>query len=76
MSNRVEMTDYEVEKVVGGAFNFYTNSAGKSKVYIDGYGSYFCTADASMWTIEMTADNTRSCEEVLNEGLRLGYFFQ
>ena len=72
---RVELKEAEVEQIVGGAFNFYKNSAGLDKVYVDGYGAYFCTPNAAMWTIEQTAGNTRTCAEVLNEALALGYFY-
>jgi len=50
MANRVKLDDQVLENVSGGAFNFY-NKDGKAMCYIDGVGTYYCSAEASSWII-------------------------
>ena len=69
------MNEHEVEKVVGGAFNFYTKN-GQEKCYVDNLGTFFCTEGAFEWVVNRTADMTTPSTVVVEEALALGFFWK
>ena len=74
MAKRVQLNEEQVEKVVGGAFNFYTNKKGQQRCVVDDVGTYYVTPNAMMWVIERTAGSDDSSAVVTQEALDLGYF--
>ena len=76
MSKRIQLNNDEIEKIVGGAFNFYTSASGQPKCYIDDIGSYNCSGSAFSWFVERSAGSSDSAQTILNEGISLGYFWQ
>lgn len=76
MAKRVELNEMEVEKVVGGSFNFFTRN-GNNLCYVDDMNcTYYCTADAFQWVAEQTSDPSVSYEEVVELALAEGKFWK
>lgn len=78
MTKRVQLNEKEMENVVGGAFNFYTNSKGQKRCYIDNIGTFYCSADAFDWFVQRTAGSGAydSPSDILAEGKAAGYFWE
>ena len=75
MANRVELKDADIEKVVGGAFNFYTKGDNE-KCYVDGLGTYYVSDGAFEWVVNRTAGSDVSSAQVVKEAISLGYFWK
>ena len=45
-SERIQLSEEELEDVVGGAFNFYYNDDGAYACYVDGIGRFQCNSRA------------------------------
>lgn len=72
---REELNEERLDEVVGGAFNYYTNSKGQRKVYIDALGiSYFASADAFGAVAAYSSDVTLTAQQVTDWALANGYF--
>lgn len=74
MANRVQLDEKQMENVVGGAFNFYTNSKGLQKCVVDNVGTYYVKPNAVNWVIQRTAGSNVAASIVTQEALDLGYF--
>lgn len=46
MANRIELKEQDLEKIVGGSYNFYYEDDGQMWCKVDGVGKYQCSADA------------------------------
>lgn len=72
---RVELDEERLDEVVGGAFNYYTNSKGQRKVYIDDLGvAYYASADAFGAVAAYSSDVTKTVDEITQWALSNGYF--
>ena len=70
-----EFIDEErLDEVVGGAFNYYTNSAGQRKCYVDDIGTYYVSADAFGAVAAYSSDTSKSAQDVVNWAVSNGYF--
>ena len=43
---RVELNEQDMEKIVGGAFNWYYDRQGAARCRVDGVGEYYVTSSA------------------------------
>ncbi len=72
---REELNEERLDEVVGGAFNYYTNSKGQRKCYIDDLGiAYYVTADAFGAVAAYSSDVTLTVQQVTDWALANGYF--
>lgn len=74
MANRIELDEERLDEVVGGAFNYYTNSKGQRKCVVDGVGTYYVTADAFGAVCAYTSDTSITAQEAVNWAISNGYF--
>lgn len=74
---REEINDQNLEQIVGGAVQFYTNSQGKPRVNITGMGSFDCVADGFFRYVEMrNADPGKTEAEYVQMAFDRGMFFK
>lgn len=70
-----EFIDEErLDEVVGGAFNYYTNSQGQRRCYVDNIGTYYVSADAFGAVAAYSSDTSKSAQDVVNWAVANGYF--
>lgn len=70
-----EFIDEErLDEVVGGAFNYYTNSKGQRKCHVDDVGTYYVSADAFGAVAAYSSDTSKTAQEIVNWALNNGYF--
>lgn len=62
-----------LNEVVGGAFHYYTNSAGKFRCRIDDIGTYYAKADAFGAISAYASDTSLTARQVLDWALANGY---
>lgn len=73
--SREIIDEVRLDEVVGGAFNYYTNSKGQRRVYIDSLGiAYYASADAFGAVSAYASDVTKTVEDITNWALSNGYF--
>jgi len=63
MADRMQLNEEVLDEVVGGAFNFYTNSKGVPRCNVTGYGTFNTTADGFFQYINMRRDNPGLSED-------------
>ncbi|MBR5345738.1 MAG: hypothetical protein IK127_07920 [Clostridia bacterium] len=72
---RMELDEERLDEVVGGAFNYYTNSKGQRRCYVDTTGAaYYCSADAFGAVAAYSSDTTKTVQEIVDWALANGYF--
>jgi len=75
MADRIPMDEERLDEVVGGAFNYYTNSKGQRRCYVDDLGTaYYVTADAFGAVAAYSSDTTKTVQQVTEWALANGYF--
>ena len=74
MADMVKLNDDALDSISGGAFNYYTNSAGQNKCVVDGIGTFYTTPDAFGYVAAYASDVTLSAQQVLDWALANGYF--
>ncbi len=74
MKNRVQLTDQDLDNVVGGAFNFYTKDT-ENRCYIDGMGTYLCSPEASAWVVKQITSGVPTAD-VLAQAVENGLFWK
>ena len=73
--SREIIDEVRLDEVVGGAFNYYTNSKGQRKVYIDSLGiAYYASADAFGAVAAYSSDVNKTVQEITDWALANGYF--
>ena len=45
-NDRIQLSEEDIENVVGGAFNFFYNDQGAYACYVDGVGRFECNSQA------------------------------
>lgn len=78
MAERIQLNEMEMEKVIGGAFNFYTNSKGQEKCVVDGVGTYYVSSNAFDWIVSRTAGEGGNdpASMIVDEAIAAGYFWE
>ena len=71
---RMEIDEERMDEVVGGAFNYYTNSKGQRRCYVDDIGTYYVSADAFGAVAAYSSDVTKSAADVVAWAVANGYF--
>ena len=74
MANRIELDEERLDEVVGGAFNYYTNSKGQRRCYVDNIGTFYVTADAFGAVAAHASDVTLTAQQVVDWAVSNGYF--
>ncbi len=74
MDKRMQLNDDMLDEVVGGAFNFYTNSKGQKKCVVDGVGTYYVDDAAFTYIIQITSDPNVPAQDAVNQALAAGHF--
>lgn len=76
MENRYELNEDDLDQVIGGAFNYYTNPDDTMYCVVDGAGTYNCTENAKD-KISAYIVTHRGCtlQEVIDYALNKGYFW-
>ena len=74
MSDRIELNEERLDEVVGGAFNYYTNSKGQRRCYVDDIGSFYVTADAFGAVAAYSSDVTKTAQDIVDWAISNGYF--
>lgn len=70
---RVELNGDNLEQIVGGAFHYYTNSAGKFRCRVDNIGTFYAKSDAFGAISAYASDITLSAQDVVDWALSEGY---
>ena len=71
---REELKEERLNEIVGGAFNYYTNSKGQARCYVDDIGTYYVTDTAFENVAAYASDVSLSAQEVVDWALENGYF--
>lgn len=71
---RVELNEEQLNDVVGGAFNYYTNSRGQSKCRVDDVGTYYVSSTGFENVVAYSSDITLTAQEIVDWALANGYF--
>lgn len=75
MADRFELDEERLDEVVGGAFNYYTNSKGQRRCYVDGLNAtYYVSADAFGAVAAYSSDTTLTSKQVVDWAIANGYF--
>ncbi len=72
---RVQLNDNQLEQVSGGAFNFYKKDD-QNQCYVDGMGTFNCSADASNWVLQRMATTGAPVSTVIAEAVEKGLFWK
>lgn len=63
MVDRMQLNEQELDNVVGGAFNFFTNSKGNPRCNVTGHGNFDTTPDGFFKYITMRNSNPGLSED-------------
>lgn len=70
---RTELNEERLDEVVGGAFHYYTNSAGKFRCKVDNVGTYYAKSNAFGAIAAHASDVTLTAQQVVDWALAEGY---
>lgn len=71
---REEIKEERLNEVVGGAFNYYTNSKGLARCYVDDIGTFYVSSTAFENVAAYASDVTLTAQQVVDWALANGYF--
>jgi len=70
---RIELNEEHLDEVVGGAFHYYTNSAGKFRCRVDNIDTYYAKSDAFGAISAYASDTSLTSQQIVDWAISNGY---